>query len=81
MADWPRAPNPIRKDMYPQKSSKLEVRDVWPTGLFKSEVLIDSGNSNNSEGIYLIRKRTREQWDPTLWEVLLQPLPKRQKAH
>ena len=31
--------------------------------------------------IYLIRKRPREQWDPTLWEVLLQPLPKRQKVH
>ena len=31
--------------------------------------------------IYLIRKRPREQWDPTLWEVPLQPLPKRQKAH
>ena len=26
--------------------------------------------------IYLIRKRPREQWDPTLWEVPLQPLPK-----
>ena len=31
--------------------------------------------------IYLIRKRPREQWDPTLWEVPLQPLPKRHKAH
>ena len=31
--------------------------------------------------IYFARKRTREQWDPTLWEVPLQPLPKRQKAH
>ena len=31
--------------------------------------------------IYLIRKRPREQWDPTLEEVPLQPLPKRQKAH
>ena len=30
--------------------------------------------------IYFARKRTREQW-PTLWEVPLQPLPKRQKAH
>ena len=26
--------------------------------------------------IYLIRKRPREQWDPNLWEVPLQPLPK-----
>ena len=31
--------------------------------------------------IYFIRKQPREQWDPTLWEVPLQPLPKRQKAH
>ena len=31
--------------------------------------------------IYLIRKRQREQWDPTWWEVPLQPFPKRQKAH
>ena len=31
--------------------------------------------------IYFIRKRPREQWDPTLCEVPLQPLPKRQKAH
>ena len=33
------------------------------------------------QAIYFARKRPREQWDPTLWEVLLQPLPKRQKAH
>ena len=33
------------------------------------------------ETIYLIRKRPRKQWDPTLWEVLLQPLPKRHKTH
>ena len=26
--------------------------------------------------IYFARKRIREQWDPTLWEVPLQPLPK-----
>ena len=31
--------------------------------------------------IYSARKRTREPWDPTLWEVPLQPLPKKQKAH
>ena len=31
--------------------------------------------------IYLIRKRPWEQWDPTLWEVPLQPLPKQHKAH
>ena len=30
---------------------------------------------------HLIRKRPREQWDPTLWEVPLQPLPKRHTAH
>ena len=30
--------------------------------------------------IYFTRKRPREQWDPTLWEIPLQPLPKRQKA-
>ena len=30
---------------------------------------------------YLTHKRTREEWDPTLWEVPLQLLPKRQKAH
>ena len=47
---YARAPNPISKDMYAHKSSKLQVRDVWPTGLFKSEVLSDSGGSNNNEG-------------------------------
>ena len=31
--------------------------------------------------IYLIRKRPREHWDPTLWEDPLQPLPKRHKTH
>ena len=31
--------------------------------------------------IYFARKRTRERWDPTLWEILPQPLPKRQQAH
>ena len=31
--------------------------------------------------IYLIRKRPREHWDPTWWEVPLQPLPKRHKTH
>ena len=31
--------------------------------------------------IYVIRKRPREQWDPTLWEVPLQPLPKQHKTH
>ena len=30
---------------------------------------------------YFIRKRPREQWDPTLCEVPMQPLPKRHKAH
>ena len=30
--------------------------------------------------VFFARKWTRERWDPTLWEVLLQPLPKRQ-AH
>ena len=31
--------------------------------------------------MYFARKRTREQWDPTMWEVPLQALPKRQKVH
>ena len=31
--------------------------------------------------IYLIRKRPQEHRDPTLWEVPLHRLPKRQKAH
>ena len=31
--------------------------------------------------IFLTRKRPREQWDPTSWEVPLLPLPKLQKAH
>ena len=31
--------------------------------------------------IYLIRKRPREHWDLTLWEVPLQPLPKCRKTH
>ena len=25
--------------------------------------------------------RPREEWDPTLWEIPLQPLPKKHKAH
>ena len=36
--------------MYAKRSSKLEVRDVWLTGLFKSEVLSNSGTNNDSEG-------------------------------
>ena len=31
--------------------------------------------------IYLIRKRPREHWDPTLWEVPMQQLSKRHKTH
>ena len=29
---------------------------------------------------YLIRKRPREHWDPTLWDVPMQPLPKRHET-
>ena len=31
--------------------------------------------------LYLIRKWVREEWDPTVREVPLQPLPKRHEAH
>ena len=31
--------------------------------------------------LYLHRKRPRENWDPTLWEIPLLPLPKRHKTH
>ena len=31
--------------------------------------------------LYLHRKRPREVWGPTLWEIPLLPLPKRHKAH
>ena len=42
VTDRPRAPNLISKDIYAHNSSKLEVRDVWPARLFKSEVLNDT---------------------------------------
>ena len=31
--------------------------------------------------LYLLRKRPREIWDPTLWEIPLLPLPKKHKTH
>ena len=31
--------------------------------------------------LYLHRKRPREDWDPSTWEIPLQPLPKQQKIH
>ena len=31
--------------------------------------------------LYFTRKRPREEWDPTLWEIPLLPLPKRHKPH
>ena len=34
-----------------------------------------------SRQLYLLRKRPRETWDPTLWKILLLPLPKKHKAH
>ena len=43
--------------------------------------LYSDASKQARQTIYFIRKRPREHWDPTLWEVLLQPLPKRQKAH
>ena len=30
---------------------------------------------------YLCRKRPPENWDPTLWEIPLLPLPKKHKTH
>ena len=44
-------------------------------------VLLWDASRQAQQTIYFIRKRPREQWDPTLWEVPLQPLPKQQKAH
>ena len=31
--------------------------------------------------MYFQRKRPQEDWNPTLWRIPLQPLPKRHKAH
>ena len=31
--------------------------------------------------LYMIRKRPKEELYPTLWEIPLQPLPKRHKVH
>ena len=31
--------------------------------------------------LYLYWKRPREEWDPSVWEIPLRPLPKRQKKH
>ena len=31
--------------------------------------------------LFFQHKRPREEWDPTLWEITLRPLPKHQKAH
>ena len=37
VAEWPRAPNPLSKDMYACKASKLEVRDVDLVAPFRHE--------------------------------------------
>ena len=34
-----------------------------------------------TQQLYLQRKPPREEWDPSAWEVPLQPLPKHHKAH
>ena len=36
--------------MYTKKSSRLEVRNVWPTELFPSDVLGDNDDNNNGGG-------------------------------
>ena len=38
-------------------------------------------SSHPRQQLYLHRKRPREIWDPTLWEIPLLPLPKRHKTH
>ena len=50
VSDWPRAPNPVSKDIFAKKSSRLEVRDVWPTGLFPNNPLSESDDSNDNGG-------------------------------
>ena len=50
VSDGPRAPNPVSKDMFADKSSRLEVRDVWPAGFFPTGILSDSDDSNDSGG-------------------------------
>ena len=43
--------------------------------------MYNTETSHLSRQLYLRRKRPREIWDPTLWEIPLLPLPKKQKAH
>ena len=43
--------------------------------------IYNTESSHLRRQLYLHRKRPRENWDPTLWEVPLLPLPKRHKTH
>ena len=45
--DWPRAPNPIIKDMLAKKSSRLEDCNVWLARLFPNDVFSDNDDSND----------------------------------
>ena len=48
VSKWPKAPNPVSKDMFAKRSSRLEVHDVWPARLFPNDVLSNSDDNNVS---------------------------------
>ena len=56
------------------------VQDTAKAYRLKASLYRDASKQAR-QTIYFARKQSREQWDPTLWEVPLQSLPKRQKAH
>ena len=48
VSQWPRAPNAVSKNIFAKRSSRLEIHNVRPAGLFPNDVLSYSDDSNNS---------------------------------
>ena len=64
-----------------QQERIVQLAHKTANGYQQKTALCWGASRQARQTIYLIRKRPHEQWDPTLWEVPLQPLPKRRKAH
>ena len=63
-----------------QQECIMQLMHETANGYQQKAALYWDASRQARQTIYLIRKRPREQCDPTLWEVPLQPLPKRQKS-
>ena len=64
-----------------QQGRFIQLDHATATACRKKIAVFWDATRQARQTIYLAGKRTREQWYPTLWEVPLQPLPKRQNAH